>query len=444
MKRSRFWQRFAIYMNPIDGRYEELNKGNNITGNVIDDLIAGLVVASVAIPVSVGFAMASGLRPEQGIIGGAVATLLGAIFGGSKYQVYGPTAAFIPVIAGLMATYDHGFLVLASILAGIMLLFSGFLRLGYFISRIPHSIVIGFTIGIVIIIAFSQVGHVLGLKEKAGQNIPDHLIYIYKNAGKINIAAITMAAFTILFCRTFEKISNSVPSPVPALVFGYFGAQTFWSNKGLTRINDQYGGITQDLFSITLPRFPQTWTYEITFDLFYYAFTFFLVAAIESIVCGRAADRLADNQGFPFSPNRELRGQGMINIFSPLFNGFPHTGALGRMALSNHFQGRSPLAAIAKAVFTVLLTLILAKHLGKIPMSCLAGIILYIAGGMAKKGEIKGIVRMNNYHVILMLYTAAAVPLLGPMIGLSTVLIMYAIFYRIFQNKKKRSYLSQY
>ncbi len=113
-----------------------------------------------------GFAMASGLRPEQGIVGGAVAGLFGALFGGSKYQVYGPTAAFIPVIAGLMATYSHGFLVLAALLAGVMLMFSGLFRFGRIIEMVPHSIVVGFTIGIAIVIAFSQIGEVLGSKEK--------------------------------------------------------------------------------------------------------------------------------------------------------------------------------------------------------------------------------------------------------------------------------------
>src|SRR5262244_2290632 len=116
--------RLLYFINPIDGRYDDLGKGNWKL-NVMRDFTAGLIVAMVAIPLAMGFAMASGLRPEQGIVGGAVAGLVGALFGGSKYQVYGPTAAFIPVIAGIMATYSHGFLVLCSIIAGVMLMFSG-------------------------------------------------------------------------------------------------------------------------------------------------------------------------------------------------------------------------------------------------------------------------------------------------------------------------------
>src|SRR4026209_200549 len=122
-------QRLKFFLNPNDGRYEDLNKGN-LTKNIFTDLTAGLIVAAVAIPLAMGFAMASGLRPEQGIVGGAIAGLFGALFGGSKYQVYGPTAAFIPIIGSIMANYNHSFLVMVSIIAGILLIISGLFKLG--------------------------------------------------------------------------------------------------------------------------------------------------------------------------------------------------------------------------------------------------------------------------------------------------------------------------
>src|SRR6478609_6583063 len=131
-------KRLKFFLNPNDGRYEDLTKGN-LTKNIFKDLTAGLIVAAVAIPLAMGFAMASGLRPEQGIVGGAIAGLFGALFGGSKYQVYGPTAAFIPVIGALMAKYDHRMLVLASILSGIVLVALGVGRAGRIVSQVPHS-----------------------------------------------------------------------------------------------------------------------------------------------------------------------------------------------------------------------------------------------------------------------------------------------------------------
>src|SRR6186713_975997 len=162
-------QRLKFFLNPNDGRYEDLTKGN-LTKNIFKDLTAGLIVAAVAIPLAMGFAMASGLRPEQGIVGGAIAGLIGALFGGSKYQVYGPTAAFIPVILGITSKYGNtegdrnfDFLIWCSLLSGVVLLIMGMARLGRLVAMVPNSVVVGFTIGIAIVIALSQVEQVLGL-----------------------------------------------------------------------------------------------------------------------------------------------------------------------------------------------------------------------------------------------------------------------------------------
>jgi MFS superfamily sulfate permease-like transporter len=155
-------QRLVFFVNPIDARYEDLRR-NDWRLNVVRDFAAGLIVAMVAIPLAMGFAMASGLRPEQGIVGGAIAGFVGALWGGSKYQVYGPTAAFIPVIGALMAKYDHSVLVLASLLSGIVLIVLGIARFGSVVARVPHSIIVGFTIGIAATIGLSQIGEVLGL-----------------------------------------------------------------------------------------------------------------------------------------------------------------------------------------------------------------------------------------------------------------------------------------
>src|SRR5262245_49771354 len=155
------WERLKFFLNPIDGRYEDVRKGSWYK-NVFRDFTAGLIVAMVAIPLAMGFAMASGLKPEHGIVGGAIAGLIGALFGGSKYQVYGPTAAFIPVIAGVMAAYGgtaetyqqgYGFLILCSIVAGIVLLSMGLFGFGRYVALVPHSIIVGFTIGIAATIA---------------------------------------------------------------------------------------------------------------------------------------------------------------------------------------------------------------------------------------------------------------------------------------------------
>src|SRR5688572_15591483 len=168
------WQRFLVFLNPIDGRYEDLKK-EDWRLVVFRDFTAGLIVAMVAIPLAMGFAMASGLRPEQGIVGGAVAGMVGALWGGSKYQVYGPTAAFIPVIGAIMAKYDHGVLVLASVISGVILMLLGIARFGRIVARVPHSIIVGFTIGIAVTIALSQAGEVLGLTATMGYGYFDKM-----------------------------------------------------------------------------------------------------------------------------------------------------------------------------------------------------------------------------------------------------------------------------
>ncbi|HEY0678781.1 MAG TPA: SulP family inorganic anion transporter [Chitinophagaceae bacterium] len=428
------WQRLAFYVNPNDGRYEDLAKGNRAR-NIFKDLTAGLIVAAVAIPLAMGFAMASGLRPEQGIVGGAVAGLVGALFGGSKYQVYGPTAAFIPVIAGLMATYNHGFLVLASIIAGAMLMTSGLFRFGRIVERVPHSIVVGFTIGIAIVIAFSQIGEVMGIKEKVGYNIVDQLSFIGNKIGIANIYAVLLALITFAICKTLIKVSSFIPGPLIALTFGFIAGQTFWAGDGLILIKDKFGSIPTDFSVITPPLLPEAWTGKIIFDLFYYAIAIYIVAAIESLLCSRMADRMANNKGIPFNPNKELWGQGMVNILTPLFNGFPHTGALARTAVNIKLGAVSPLAGIAKFAFKLSLAAFLASYLELVPMACIGGILLYVASGMVKSREVKEVMGMNKFHIALMAYTAIMVPVSGFMTAVVTAIAIYAIGYRWFDKK---------
>lgn len=435
MKSTELLRRLAFYLNPNDGRYEDLKKGNRMK-NIARDLTAGLIVAAVAIPLAMGFAMASGLRPEQGIVGGAVAGLFGALFGGSKYQVYGPTAAFIPVIAGLMATYNHGFLVLASLIAGIMLLLSGLFQFGKIVEKVPHSIVVGFTIGIAIVIAFSQIGEVLGFKEKIGYNIVKQLSFLFSNIDRANIIAVLMALFTFILCKAFLRFSSFIPGPLIALAFGYIAGQTFWANSGLILIAHKFGSIPTDFTVITPPLLPASWDGKIVFDLIYYAVAIYIVSSIESLLCSRMADRLANNQGTPFNPNKELWGQGMVNIFTPMLNGFPHTGALARTAVNIRVGALSPLAGIAKFAFKLLMAAFLATYLEKVPMACIGGILLYVASGMVKKKEVKQVLTTSKYHIALMIYTAVMVPVAGFMAAVVSAIAIYAITYRFFVKKK--------
>jgi sulfate permease, SulP family len=425
--RDTVFNRIAFFLNPFDGRYEDLKKGN-LKLNILKDLTAGLIVAMVAIPLAMGFAMASGLRPEQGIVGGAIAGLLGALFGGSKYQVYGPTAAFIPVIGGLMATYNnHGFLVLASIIAGVMLMLFGVGKFGKVVTLVPHSIVVGFTIGIAVVIAFSQLGEVFGFKEKLGYGLLGQISKTIQYIDQINYFAIALALLTFIICKTLIKVSTFIPAPLIALAFGWLMGATLWSDKGLILIKDKYGAIPTNFWVITGPAIP-TITDQVLFDLVYYVLAIFIVAAIESLLCSRMADRLANNKGLPYNPNKELWGQGMVNIVTPLFNGFPHTGALARTAVNIKVGAVSPLAGVAKFTFKLLLAAFLATYLEMVPMACIGGVLLYVANGMVKRQEITVVLaEKNRFHVFLMVYTAAMVPLFGFMPAVLSAIGIYVV-----------------
>ncbi len=426
------FQRLLFFINPFDGRYEDLKKAG--LHGVVKDLTAGLVVAMVAIPLAMGFAMSSGLRPEQGIVGGAIAGLFGALFGGSKYQVYGPTAAFIPVIAGMMAIYDHGFLVLVSCVAGVFLMISGLLKFGRIVEKVPHSIVVGFTIGIAIVIAFSQVGEVFGLKEKVGYGIIDQLTVLAKYIGQANIYAVVLALITFVFCKFAIRISPFIPGPLLALVFGLIAAKTFFSGHDLILIKDKFGSIPRDFSVVTPPKMPDLLSGKVIFDIIWYAGAIYVVAAIESLLCSRMADRMAGNKGLPYNPNKELWGQGLVNIFTPLMNGFPHTGALARTAVNVKLGAISPLAGVAKFAFKLLLAYFMAPYLEQVPMACIGGILLYVASGMVKWHEVQEVWSMNKFHIALMAYTAVMVPVFGFMTAVVSAIALYAILYRWFDK----------
>src|SRR5687767_14543483 len=421
-------ERLRFFMMPIDGRYEDLNRGDWRL-NVFRDFTAGLIVAMVAIPLAMGFAMASGLRPEQGIVGGAIAGAAGALFGGSKYQVYGPTAAYIPVIGGLMLKYDHSVLVLASLFAGGLLMVLGLARLGRVVQKVPHSIVVGFTIGIAFTIAMSQAGEVFGLKVKLGYSLFEKIAGIAANVAQINPWAVVLGLATFALTKYGLKISKFLPSPLIAIALTTLVANTIWSDRGFTLVKEKYGAIPTDFWVFTGPAAIQ-WNATFIGDLVYFVIAIMFVAAVESLLCSRMADRLAGNTGTPYHPNKELWGQGIVNVIVPLMNGFPHTGALARTATNIRLGAISPLAGIFKCVLKLLLAAYLATYLEMVPMACIGGILLYVSVSMVKPAEVREVLAMNRFHIFLMGYTAVMVAATDFLTGVLSAIVIYAVLYR--------------
>lgn len=433
--------RVAYFLNPFDGRYEDLFKGDWRL-NVVRDFTAGLIVAMVAIPLAMGFAMASGLRPEQGIVGGAIAGFVGALWGGSKYQVYGPTAAYIPVIGGMMAKYDHGMLVLASVLSGVILIAFGLARLGRIVANVPLSIIVGFTIGIAVTIALSQIGEVLGLKASLPYAFVDKVQAIAANAGQISLYAIVIGVATLAITKTLLKVSPFIPAPLIAIGAATLAATTIWSGAGLSTVADKYGAIPTDFFVFTPPAAIDWSNSAVVGDLAYFVVAIVFVAAVESLLCSRMADRLADNKGLPFNPNKELWGQGLVQIFIPLLNGFPHTGALARTATNIKVGAISPLAGVLKGTLKLLMALYLARYLELVPMAAIGGILLYVSTAMVKPAEVREVLAQSRFHVALMAYTAVMVVLTDFLTGVLSAVIIWAALSRVFDRPTEASTVS--
>jgi SulP family sulfate permease len=438
-------QRLRVFNTFWDSRFEDLNR-KTMAVTLYRDFSAGLIVALTAIPMAMGFSIAMGLRPEQGIIAGALACIVGRTWGGSKYQVYGPTAAFIPVIAALILKYGeanggsfdaaHGFLVLCSIIAGVCLMIMGLLGLGKYARLVPNSIIVGFTIGIGVAIALSNIGEVLGIREEIRGEFIEKMKLIYEHIGQFNIYAFVLAMVTFVMTRYLLKISVFIPAPLLALGVCTAIAATVWSDKGIAVVFDKYGAIPTNFFVFTPPRMP-TFTAGVLVDIVYFVTAIVFVSGVESLLCSSMADRLADNRKTPFNPDKEFWGQGLVQIITPLVNGFPCTGALARTATSIKAGAVTPFAGYFKGVLKILMATFLASYLEMVPMACIGGILLWVATNMIKPSEIREVWQHGKFHAALMVYTAIMVPLTDFLVGVLSALIIYALLYKFFDKPSK-------
>lgn len=436
---QQIWNRFKQFNKVWDARFEDLTKKTWLR-TTYRDFSAGLIVAMTAIPMAMGFAMAMGLRPEQGIIAGALACIIGRTWGGSKYQVYGPTAAFIPIIAALIAKYGeagggtfeqgHGFLVLCSMIAGVVLLGAGLLGLGRFARLVPNSIIVGFTVGIGVAIAMANAGDIFGLNTGAASGPLGRLLIIINRIGDANWYAVALAVLTFGLTRGLLKVSIFIPAPLLALGISTLLSATVWSHKGILLVRDRFGTIPNNFFVFTPPSLPG-FSSSVLFDLVYFVIAIVFVSGVESLLCSSMADRLAGNRGTPFNPDKEFWGQGLVQIITPLINGFPCTGALARTATSIKAGAVTPLAGYFKGVLKLAMAYYIAPYLEAVPMACIGGILLWVATNMIKPAEIREVVKQGRAHTALMIFTAVMVPATDFLTGVLSALIIYAVGKRV-------------
>lgn len=450
--------RIKLFSTFFDSRWEDLTKENWLK-TVYKDFSAGLIVAMTAIPMAMGFAMAMGMRPEHGIIAGALSCVIGRTFGGSKYQVYGPTAAFIPIIATLIAKYSnpanggtfeqaHGFLVLVSIISGIILILMGIYGVGKYAKLVPNSIIVGFTVGIAVSIALTNFEDILGIenfKEFLGQDEDIHggffhnLYLAFGNLGVINIWSVFLGILTFVLAKYLLKLSVYIPGPVIAMGTATLLASTLLADKNIILVRDLYGSIPNSFFKLQMPFLPAM-NGGVLLDIVYFVVSIVFVSGVESVLCSSMADRLANNEKTPFNPDKEFFGQGLVQIITPLVQGFPCTGALARTATSIKAGATTPLAGYFKAILKLSMAYFLAQYLELIPMACIGGILVWVASNMIKPAEIKEIKEAGKFEFSIMIYTAVMVPMTDFLTGvLSALVIYFVVKYASKKMEKKKT-----
>ena len=344
----------------------------------LPNIVAGVIVGVVALPLAMAFAIASGARPEQGlytaIFGGALVTL----FGGSRLQIAGPTGAFIAILAGVTAKYGFAGLQLATLMAGVMLVLMGVARMGGVIKFIPAPVIVGFTAGIGVIIFVGQWPDFLGLPPVSGAHFHEKLWRLVELLPQLHLFTAGLALLSLVLVLYSQRIKGlaRVPGPLTAMVVATV-LQSALQWPGVATIGSAFGGIPQGLPTFSLPD-P---TLAQVLLLVGPAFTIAMLGAIESLLSAVVADGMA---GTRHDSNQELIGQGIANIVVPCFGGFAATGAIARTATNIRNGATSPLAGVVHAITLIAVLLFLAPLAARIPLAALAAILFVVAWNMSE------------------------------------------------------------
>jgi len=346
-------------------------------GHFANNLIAGVVVGVVALPLAMAFAIASGAKPEQGLYTAIVAGLLTSAFGGSRLQIAGPTGAFIVILSGITAKYGIAGLQVATLMAGIILIAMGLARFGAVIKFIPAPVIIGFTTGIGVIIWVGQWKDFFGLQPAAGgEHFHHKLGHLLQALPQLHLTTTALALLALALNLLSPKIFKRIPGPMVAMVVVTL-IQAVFQFDGVATIGSAFGGIPRELPTFDVPDFS-------TSDLVMLlgpAFTIALLGAIESLLSAVVADGMA---GTKHDPNQELIGQGIANVAAPMFGGFAATGAIARTATNIRNGASSPLAGMVHAATLLLIILVAAPLASYIPLCALSAILFVVAWNMSE------------------------------------------------------------
>lgn len=368
----------------------------------VSDLIAGIIVGIIALPLAIAFGIASGVTPQQGLITAVVAGFLISLLGGSHFLIGGPTGAFIVIVAGIVAQYGMQGLIIATLMAGVILVVMGLCKMGAIFKFIPYPIIVGFTSGIAVTIFSTQMKDFFGMTIDVPSGfIPQWGCYL-SNLSNINIAETLLSVASLLVIIFWGKVTKKIPGSLIALIVATLASLLLNKFAGISfaTIGSKFPELANGL-PMPKPVMPAL-DFETVKNLVSPAFTIAILCAIESLLAAMVADGVT---GKKHNANTELIGQGVANIVTPLFGGIPATGAIARTMASINNGGKSPVAGIIHAVVLLLIYLFLMPYAVYIPLSCLAAILVMVAYNMSEWRSFKYLLRGDKSDVAVLIIT---------------------------------------
>lgn len=363
---------------------------------ITSDILAGVVVGIVALPLAIAFAVASGVSPEKGIITAVVAGFIISLLGGSRVQIGGPTGAFIIIVYGIVEQYGINGLMISTVLAGFILILFGILKLGSLLKFFPHPLIVGFTSGIALVIFSTQIKDALGIEvDKLPADFIAKWQTYFSNLGDVNVYAIGITITTILISIYSSRIIKKIPGSFIAILIMTFMVAIF--DFPVTTIESLFGEIPTGIH-LSFPDFEWQNLHQYLAP----ALTIALLGGIESLLSAVVSDGMI---GGKHRSNTELIAQGLANIVTPFFGGIPATGAIARTATNVKNGGRTPIAGMTHAVVLLLIMLFLGQQAKLIPMSCLAGILIVVAYNMSEWRSFVSILKGSYFDIIVLLTT---------------------------------------
>jgi SulP family sulfate permease len=361
------------------------------------DLIAGVVVGIVALPLALAFAIASGVPPERGIYTAVIAGFLISALGGSRVQIGGPTGAFVVIVYGIVTKYGYDGLVICTILAGFILIILGLARMGALIKFIPYPVVTGFTAGIAVIIFSSQIKDFFGLRMgTVPADFSDKWVAYSEHLRSFNPATFAIGIGCLLILGVWPRVSRLVPAPFVAMVLATAVVKIF--HLPVETIGTRFGAVPSSLPAPHWPSIPWTHLHEFISP----ALTVALLAAIESLLSAVVADGMI---GTRHKSNMELVAQGIANVASPIFGGIPATGAIARTATNIRTGGRTPVAGMMHAITLLLILLFVGKWAAMVPLAALAAILVVVSYHMSEWRSFASLLRAPRSDLVVLLLT---------------------------------------